>query len=103
MHNKEWFEVLKETNLLDKKLILAHGTFLSHLDELKDKDISICTNPVSNLNLGCGIANIKKYLDNNLNICLGTDGQGSGNNLNLFYHMSLLDYLQKESMKIQQY
>ena len=95
LHNKEWLDVLKEANLLDKKLILAHGTFLSHLDELKGKDISICTNPLSNLNLGCGIADIKKHLDNNLNVCLGTDGQGSGNNLNLFYHMSLLDYLQK--------
>ena len=95
MHNKEWIDVLKDTGLIDKKLILAHGTFLSHLDELKNKDISICTNPVSNLNLGCGIAKIKEYIDNGLNICLGTDGQGSGNNLNLFYHMSLVDYLQK--------
>ena len=94
-HNKEWLDVIKETGLINKKLILAHGTFLSHLDELKNKDISICTNPVSNLNLGCGISNIKKYKDNGLNICLGTDGQGSGNNLNLFYHMSLVDYLQK--------
>lgn len=95
MHNKEWIDVLKETGLIDKKLILAHGTFLSHLEELKNKDISICTCPISNLNLGCGIANIKEYKDNGLNICLGTDGQGSGNNLNLFYHMSLVDYLQK--------
>lgn len=95
MHNKEWLDVLKETGLIDKKLIIAHGTFLSHLDELKNKDISICTNPISNLNLGCGIANIKDYLDNGLNVCLGTDGQGSGNNMNLFYHMSLVDYLQK--------
>ena len=60
-----------------------------------NKDISICTNPISNLNLGCGIAKIKEYIDNGLNICLGTDGQGSGNDLNLFYHMSLVDYLQK--------
>lgn len=95
MHNKEWLDVLKDTGLIDKKLILAHGTFLSHLDELKNKDISVCTNPVSNLNLGCGIAKIKEYIDNGLNVCLGTDGQGSGNNLNLFYHMSLVDYLQK--------
>ena len=95
MHNKEWIDVLKETDLINRKLIIAHGTFLSHLDELKNKDISICTNPVSNLNLGCGIAKIKEYMDNGLNVCLGTDGQGSGNNLNLFYHMSFVDYLQK--------
>ena len=95
MHNKEWLDVLKDTGLIDKKLILAHGTFLSHLDELKNKDISVCTNPISNLNLGCGIAKIKEYMDKGINVCLGTDGQGSGNNMNLFYHMSLVDYLQK--------
>lgn len=30
-----------------------------------------------------------------VNICLGTDGQGSGNNMNLFYHMSMVALLQK--------
>ena len=30
-----------------------------------------------------------------VNIALGTDGVGSGNNLNMFYHMSLVDLLQK--------
>ncbi len=89
-------EVLKDLGYLDNKLILAHSTFLedSELELLKNKDISICHNPISNLNLGCGIADISKY-KNYVNICLGTDGQGSGNNLNMFYHMSLVDYLQK--------
>ena len=90
-------EVMDKVGFLDKKVILAHGTFINdkELSMIRGKDVSICTNPVSNLNLGCGIANIKKYKDNEINICLGTDGAGSGNNLNLFYHMSLLDNLQK--------
>lgn len=95
MHHKEWIDVLKDANFLNKKVILAHCTYLSHLEELTGKDVNIVTNPISNLNLGCGIADIKSYLENGLNVCLGTDGQGSGNNMNLFYHMSLLDYLQK--------
>ena len=95
MHHKEWIDVLKDSNFLNKKLILAHCTYLSHLEELQGKDVNIVTNPISNLNLGCGIADIKSYLEKGLNVCLGTDGQGSGNNMNLFYHMSLLDYLQK--------
>lgn len=95
--NKLPIQVLDDVGFLDKKVILAHGTFISdeELSIIKNKDVSICTNPVSNLNLGCGIANIKKYLDNGINICLGTDGVGSGNNMNLFYHMSFLDNLQK--------
>ena len=90
-------EVLEDSNILNHKLVLAHGTFISdnELDMIRDRDVSICTNPVSNLNLGCGIADIVKYRDKGINICLGTDGQGSGNSMNLFYHMSLVDYLQK--------
>lgn len=89
--------VLKETGILDSKVILAHGTFISNdeIELLKNYDVSICTNPISNLNLGCGIADLVKYKKNKINLCLGTDGQGSGNNLNLFYHMSIVDYLQK--------
>lgn len=90
-------EVLDKHNLLNHKILLAHGTFISkeEVELLKNKDVSICTNPISNLNLGCGIADIKMYKDAGINICLGTDGVGSGNNMNLFYHMSMLDNLQK--------
>ncbi len=90
-------EVLEEVGMLDKKVILAHGTFLSdsEVDLLKNKDVSICTNPVSNLNLGCGIIDLEILRKKGINLCLGTDGQGSGNSMNLFYSMSLVDYLQK--------
>lgn len=95
-YQKKPVEVLKDIGLLDNKLILAHSTFIDddELEILKNYDVSFVTNPISNLNLGCGIANISKY-QNYVNICLGTDGQGSGNNLNMFYHMSVTDLLQK--------
>ena len=95
-YGKTPLEVLKSTNLINNKLILAHATFITdeELNSFKDKDISFVHNPLSNLNLGCGIADIKKY-KNYVNVCLGTDGVGSGNNLNMFYHMSLTDLLQK--------
>ncbi len=95
-YKEDVVSALDEVGLLRNKLILAHATFISEegLIKLKGKDVSFVHNPVSNLNLGCGIANISKYRDY-VNICLGTDGQGSGNNMNLFYHMSLVDLLQK--------
>lgn len=95
-YGKTPLEVLKSTGLINNKLILAHATFITddELNEFKDKDISFVHNPLSNLNLGCGIADIKKYKDY-VNVSLGTDGVGSGNNLNMFYHMSLVDLLQK--------
>ncbi len=89
-------EVLKKSGLINNKLILAHCTFLDdeNLKAFKGKDISIVHNPISNLNLGCGIADITKYKEY-VNISLGTDSQGSGNNLNMFYHMSITDLLQQ--------
>ena len=95
-YGKTPLEVLKSTNLINNKLILAHATFITdeELNCFKDKEVSFVHNPLSNLNLGCGIADIKKYKDY-VNISLGTDGVGSGNNLNMFYHMSLVDLLQK--------
>lgn len=96
-YNTSPIKALNELGFLDRKLILAHATFISNDDQLllKDKDVSFVHNPISNLNLGCGIADISSYQKNNINICLGTDGQGSGNNMNLFYHMSVVDLLQK--------
>lgn len=93
-------KALKEIGFLDKKLILAHGTFLNKEDlDLLKENVSVVTNPVSNLNLGCGIADLIEYQKHNINLCIGTDGQGSGNNLNLFKHMSLVADLQKAKYK----
>lgn len=95
-YHKSPLALLKELGYLENKLILAHATYISdlELEELKNRDVSFVHNPISNLNLGCGIANITKYRKY-VNITLGTDGQGSGNNLNLFKHMSYVDLLQK--------
>ena len=66
--------------------ILAHGVKLNDedIEELKYMDIGIAHNPISNLRLGCKIADTTKYTKNNINVALGTDGQGSGNNLDMF-------------------
>lgn len=95
-YQKDPVDALEEVGLLRNHLILAHCTFISDygLNKLQNYAVSFVHNPVSNLNLGCGIADITKY-KNYVNVCLGTDGQGSGNNMNLFYHMSIVDFLQK--------
>jgi 5-methylthioadenosine/S-adenosylhomocysteine deaminase len=77
--------------------ILAHSVKLSDEDFeiLKDLPVSISHCPVSNLKLGCGIANLPKMIENNINISLGTDGQGSGCNLDMFDTMKFVGLLQK--------
>lgn len=80
------------------KTILAHAVKLDDMDikklsNLKNVSISHC--PVSNLKLGCGTANIGKMIENGINVSLGTDGQGSGSNLDLFEAMKFAALLQK--------
>ena len=52
-------------------------------------------NPVSNMKLGCGFAKLKTFKENNINICLGTDGQGSGSNLDMFNVMKITALINK--------
>lgn len=89
-------EVLKE-KFKGVKTILAHAVKLTEqeIEKIKDMDISISHCPISNLKLACGIAKIKQMQENGINVSLGTDGQGSGSNLDLFETMKYTALLQK--------
>lgn len=78
-------------------VILAHSVKLTEdeIDQLKELDICISHCPVSNLKLGCGIAKISYMVSNGITVSLGTDGQGSGSNLDLFETMKYTALLQK--------
>lgn len=95
-YHKTPVSILKE-KLNNRKIILAHCVKLSkeEIEELSKENISVSHCPVSNLKLGCGIADINEMLKNGINITLGTDGQGSGSNLDLFETMKYTALLQK--------
>lgn len=79
------------------------NTILAHAVKLEDEEIealsrmrvSIAHCPVSNLRLGCGVAKIQKMLDKDICVSLGTDGQGSGSNLDMFEAMKFSALMQK--------
>ena len=76
--------------------ILAHGIKLNEKDieDLTKMDCGIVHNPVSNMRLGCKIADITTYMQKGINVALGTDGQGSGNNLDMFEAMKIAGLIQ---------
>lgn len=78
-------------------VVLAHSVKLTkeEIEELKAENVYVSHCPVSNLKLGCGIANISYMLENGITVSLGTDGQGSGSNLDLFETMKYTALLQK--------
>lgn len=77
--------------------ILAHSVKLTDkdIDYIKDTNSYIAHCPISNLKLGCGIAPIADMIDKGICISLGTDGQGSGTNLDMFEVMKFTALLQK--------
>ena len=76
---------------------LFHGVHMddSDFDIIKDRGISIVTNPASNLKLASGIAPVKRYLDMGIPVAIGTDGPASNNCLDMFREMFLVTGLQK--------
>ena len=89
-------EVLKES-FAGVHTILAHVVKVSdtEIEELSKLDVAVAHNPISNMRLGCGVAKIQKMVDAGINVSLGTDGQGSGSNLDMFDTMKFAALLQK--------
>lgn len=87
----------KRAGLFDGLAVVAHCV---HVDEddlniLKECQVSVITNPASNMKLGNGFAPIPDMLEKGINICIGTDGAASNNSLNMFHEMNLLGLIHK--------
>lgn len=95
-HSKKPYEVIK-ANFKNTNSSFAHCVKLKDEDFkiFKDYNIKVAHCPISNLKLGCGIANIPKMIKNGITVSLGTDGQGSGCNLDMFETMKFTGLLQK--------
>jgi 5-methylthioadenosine/S-adenosylhomocysteine deaminase len=65
------------------------------LDILLQHQVSVVTNPASNMKLASGIAPVKKMMDMGINLAIGTDGPASNNALDMFREMFLTTVLQK--------
>lgn len=65
------------------------------IEIFKKKGLSVISNPGSNTKLASGIAPISRYLDEGINVALGTDGPSSNNGLDMFREMFLVTGLGK--------
>jgi len=83
--------------VFDVPVIAAHCV---HLDDeeiklLKKYNVNPVHNPSSNLKLGSGVARIPDMLKAGLNVCLGTDGAASNNNVDMMEEMHIAALLHK--------
>lgn len=90
-------DLLEKTGIFDNKVVAAHCVHLNDndLDIIKNKSVSAVYNPQSNMKLASGTARVVEMLERGINVCLGTDGTSSNNNLNLFEEMETGALLQK--------
>lgn len=76
---------------------IFHGVYIAEdeFEILKDKKISVVTNPGSNTKLASGIAPIDRYIKEGIELAIGTDGPASNNCLDMFREMFLVTGLAK--------
>ncbi|MBO5487584.1 MAG: amidohydrolase [Eubacterium sp.] len=74
-----------------------HGVWMSQEDMeiCARKNVSIVSNPCSNVKLASGVADLIGLLEHGVNVALGTDGPASNNALDMFREMYLAATLQK--------
>ena len=82
-------ELLLDTGIFNNKVVAAHCVHLSDSDIkiIKDNDVSPVYNSQSNMKLASGVARVTEMLEEGINVCIGTDGTSSNNNLNMFEEM----------------
>ena len=90
-------EYLADCGIFDIPALAAHCVWVSEkdMDILKKYNVSVVTNPASNMKLGNGFAPVPEMLEKGINVCIGTDGAASNNSLNLIHEMSLVTLIHK--------
>lgn len=88
---------VKKRGIFDAKVIAAHCV---HIDEGEMRSIQhagagIAHNPSSNLKLASGFANVKRMLELDVNVGIGTDGTASNNDLDMVEEMRLASMVAK--------
>ncbi|WP_295726310.1 amidohydrolase family protein [uncultured Methanobrevibacter sp.] len=93
------FEYLDSIGFLGPDVLCAHCVWLSdeEIEIIKKHDVKISHNPCSNMKLASGIAPVKKLLDNDICVAIGTDGASSNNNLDIIEELKTASLLQKVS------
>jgi 5-methylthioadenosine/S-adenosylhomocysteine deaminase len=96
-YGKTPIELLQSYNLLDNNTILAHCVKLDdhEIALLSESNTNVVHCPESNLKLGSGIARIADMIEAGVNVCIGTDGAASNNDLDLLGEIRTAALLQK--------
>ncbi len=90
-------QYIHSIGLTDLRILGAHcvHTDQKDMEIMKACDFTVLHNPQSNLKMANGIAPIYKYLDQRIDVAVGTDGNASNNDLGMLEEISTAALLQK--------
>lgn len=90
-------QYFNQCGIFDVPAIAAHCVWCEgeDFDILKEKGVTVASNPVSNLKLASGICNVTEMLKREIPVALGTDSVASNNNLSFFEEMKTFAILAK--------
>ncbi|MGD9910918.1 amidohydrolase, partial [Methanothrix sp.] len=93
-------EYLENLGFLSERVVAAHCVWLTPRDIriLAERHVNVAHCPISNLKLASGIAPVATLIEHGVNVCLGTDGASSNNNLDIFEEMKVAAVVQKCSV-----
>lgn len=76
---------------LDIPATAAHCVWIEgdDFDVLKEKNVTVASNPISNMKLASGVCNVPELLKRDINVAIGTDSVASNNSLNFFEEMKV--------------
>ena len=92
---------MSDLGLLERDTSLAHCVHVDARERalITDSKAHIVHNPVSNLKLGSGFAPVEDFLNDGINVALGTDGAVSGNDSNMWLAMRLAAVLPRARLQ----
>ena len=90
-------QYLNDCGIFDTPSIAAHCVWIEgeDYDILKDKGVTVATNPVSNLKLASGICDVPALLERGINVAVGTDSVASNNNLSVLEEIKTMALVAK--------
>jgi 5-methylthioadenosine/S-adenosylhomocysteine deaminase len=90
-------EVLQEHGVLQAQVLAAHCVHITERERaiLAARGVGVAHNPTSNLKLASGLADVMALLEAGVTVGIGTDGQASNNDQDLFEEVRLAALLPK--------
>ncbi|MCR4709349.1 MAG: amidohydrolase [Clostridiales bacterium] len=90
-YGKTPVRLFNDIGAFDSPALAAHCVWIEgeDFDILKEKGVSVASNPISNMKLASGVANVPEMLRRGINVAIGTDSVASNNSLNFFEEMKI--------------